>query len=77
MGKVLSRRIFFHKHWFIIGDCKYNFIPEIKIEKNSYAILLLCGKQILKNVSKMLINANEHDDIMVGAIFFTTKRSAA
>ena len=57
MGKPFSPKEFFHKIWLIIGDCKYNFNAEIKIEKG-YPVSLLWGKQILKNTQKMLIYAN-------------------
>ena len=41
----------------MIGDCKYNYIAEIKIAK-SKSVALLWGKQMLKKVQKMLIYAN-------------------
>ena len=56
-GKTTFPMEFFHKIWLIIGDCKYNYIAEIKIEK-SYSVALLWEKQILKNALKMLIYAN-------------------
>ena len=57
-GKNTSPKEFFHKIWLIIGDCKYNYFAEIKIEKKSCSLFLLLGKQIQKNARKMLIYAN-------------------
>ena len=56
-GKTTFPKEFFHKIWLIIGDCKYNYIAEIKIAK-SYSVAILWGKQILNIVQKMLIYAN-------------------
>ena len=56
-GKTTFPKEFFHKIWLIIGDCKYNYIGEIKIVK-SYSVAVLWGKQILKSARKMLIYAN-------------------
>ena len=68
---------FFHKIWSVIGDCKYNYIAEIKIAKKKYSVALSWDEQILKKARKMLIYANYHNDVMIDAIFFYIKRSAA
>ena len=32
-GKITFPKEFFHKIWLMIGECKYNYNAEIKIEK--------------------------------------------
>ena len=44
-GKTPFPKEFFHKFWLLIGDCKYNYISEIKIAKSD-SVALLWDKQI-------------------------------
>ena len=56
-GKTTFPKEFFLEIWLIIGDFKYNYTAEIKLEK-SYSVARLWGKQILYCALKMLIYAN-------------------